>query len=577
VLSERLCSLVGHQHPLAAVALAENAIITADQSCNLRCWDMESMLCCDEFCISPDALPSGGATLGALIAPPPAPTKNSRLVVLAGGRLHSFCAAEQCTVEPQTAVAFSSRFMRVVGASECSLHIWEASTGARVSTFRNLASTPVSAICLDHTHRNCVVGEHSGALALFNLSTGGKVRDLPRHSRGIVAVELVANWSAGAATKVGRCDSDALLVSIAAGDDRLQVCSLREGLLTGFCRVSEGECCSLATSPTRGLIAAATASGFLQIWRLHPDSGLRDHSVCGGLCVEVTALQFVCNEGSRLVSADADAQLVLWQVLHGKSVPLKCWATAKSGLPAAPTSLAYDTRAKTLVCGDEDGRISTWDLSDLACPSSSARAPLSPGVSRRSGATQAPGTSRGAGIRINSSGDAARNAIDAVTTGVAPKSSWRGHEDGVNGVSLIPHGALDASRLWSNTDAAHGPETMPPEQEFLLLSASADGSAKAWAASGRCLGVLSRNESNVCWSVPLDLSTWRATVTGGHEELLRALATYEPPSCIATANDDPHLLERFKTDAPSEKDATVLQNSLRLSRRACTAPVQLCR
>jgi hypothetical protein len=76
----------------------------------------------------------------------------------------------------QVAVHFSPRFMRVVTASGRTVRVWEARSGALVSTFRGVAATAISAVLLDKTERNVIVGEHSGAVSLISLATGGKVR-----------------------------------------------------------------------------------------------------------------------------------------------------------------------------------------------------------------------------------------------------------------------------------------------------------------------------------------------------------------------------------------------------------------
>jgi hypothetical protein len=131
VLSEQLCSLKAGIHPLVDVAVCENVIVAADATCGLRAWDLNTLLCTQDFAVPPEALagismvgsshvgsehghgwkvkrPSGAggkSSLSALIACPPAPpATRRRLVALAGGRVHSFITSEREPLEPQARI-----------------------------------------------------------------------------------------------------------------------------------------------------------------------------------------------------------------------------------------------------------------------------------------------------------------------------------------------------------------------------------------------------------------------------------------------------------------------------------------
>jgi hypothetical protein len=123
-----------------------------------------------------------------------------------------------------------------------------------------------------------------------------------------------------------------------------------------------------------------------------------------------------------------------------------------------------------------------------------------------------------------------------------PRRVWRAHEEAVSSLSIIG----------------------PPHVKggSVCLSTSADGSTKAWTATGESLGQLehehkiledsdaSAAEEGTGWKVPVDLSGWEASERKRKSEMRRKAAIYIPPESIASAPTDLelHLLDEFTTD-----------------------------
>jgi WD40 repeat protein len=522
VLSERLCSLIGHMYPIVSVALTPDAIITADARLHVRVWEMVSLRCVQTFRMSPDGVPVGDMTLTAAVTLRGGPP---RLLALADGQFHLFGAddAARSRRDPPSALLFSRRWLRVIGAVGDTLRVWDARTGALVRTLRGLTETPISAVCLDHTEFNCLVGEHNGRVTQFNVASGLLVRPLPLHMAEIIGLALI--WSAATgkmrAALAGRPSArqtkeeivhGALIVS-ASADRMLHVSSVRRGSLLATFQISSGDLSSLATSANTGMVAAGSSTGTLSLWKLIEATAIRHESRCEGHAAEVTGLAFLADQ-PLLVSADAQTEVVLWRVAPLKCTPLRRWwhrFADRHISPSVVTALTYEADRHMLMTGDETGSINVWRLSQLKpAPELDAA---------------------GAQSRVESRAAASLEAIDV--SDIEPVALWVGHEGGVSAMVDISGRAME-----SGSQSCLG-----------LITASRDTNITAWLIDGG--SPESGRDSNLCgslnagWTLPLDRAPMLDEEERHWADFVAELRKYRPPADLATKGETRHLLHRI--------------------------------
>ena len=144
-------------------------------------------------------------------------------------------------------LCYSATFCRLVSASGRSLHIWEGVEGTLWRTLRDVCAAPISALCLDETERNFIVGDHAGAISMGNLATGAPLRKVfSKHAGEVLALRMLhlgptsegSSPAAAAAPRHGEggrrrppsASQRALLVSVGC-DPKLHLSQLQDGAL----------------------------------------------------------------------------------------------------------------------------------------------------------------------------------------------------------------------------------------------------------------------------------------------------------------------------------------------------------
>jgi hypothetical protein len=147
----------------------------------------------------------------------------------------------------QVGLCYSATFCRVVSASGRSLHIWDAEGGTLWRTLLNVCADPISALCLDETERNFIVGDHGGAISMGNLATGAALRKVfSQHAGEVLALRMLqigptsgrSSTATAAALQHGEggkrrqpsSSQGALLVSVGC-DPKLHLSQLQDGSL----------------------------------------------------------------------------------------------------------------------------------------------------------------------------------------------------------------------------------------------------------------------------------------------------------------------------------------------------------
>ena len=144
-------------------------------------------------------------------------------------------------------LCYSATFCWLGSASGRSLHIWEGVEGALWRTLRDVCAAPISALCLDETERNFIVGDHAGAIPMGNLATGAPLRKVfSKHAGEVLVLRMLhlgptsegSSPAAAAAPRHGEAgrrrppsaSQRALLVSVGC-DPKLHLSQLQDGAL----------------------------------------------------------------------------------------------------------------------------------------------------------------------------------------------------------------------------------------------------------------------------------------------------------------------------------------------------------
>lgn len=490
-------------------------------------------MCVQTFRISPEGMPVGDMTLTAAVTLRGGPP---RMLALADGEFHLFGADDDARSkrDPPSALLYSRKRLRVISAVGDTLRVWDARTGALVRTLRGQTETAISAVCLDHTEFNCLVGEQSGRVTQFNLSSGLLVRPLPSHKSEIIGLALI--WSAATCKMrtavAGRPTvkqtreevvHGALVVS-ASADRVLHVSSVRQGSLLATFQIGKGDLSSLATSTNTGMVAAGSSTGALSLWKLIEAGAIRHDSRCEGHTAEVTGLAFLADR-LLLVSADAQTEMVLWRVAPLKCTPLCRWRHRSPNGPinspishSVVTALTYEADRHMLLTGDESGSINVWRLSQLE-----------PAQELDVAGAQRQGESRAA---------RAATSLEAIDVSeIVPVALWVGHGDGVSAMVDISGRAME-----SGSQRCLG-----------LLSAGRDANIMAWLIDGG--SPESGRETKLCgrlsagWALPLDRTPMLDEEERRRAHSVAELQKFQPPAGMATKGETRHLLHQIIDNA----------------------------
>jgi hypothetical protein len=71
---------------------------------------------------------------------------------------------------------FDMEHMTIITASERNVMIWDALIGSKTTTATNICGHEISACCLDDKKRKIVIGDVSGAISVYNASSGGMMK-----------------------------------------------------------------------------------------------------------------------------------------------------------------------------------------------------------------------------------------------------------------------------------------------------------------------------------------------------------------------------------------------------------------
>ena len=171
ICDAKIFMLKGHNHSLVGVKCLKgtNQLVSADISGMFRIWDVRNFTTVQTF-----NCPLNEINSFAVTSPPKR--------IIAGGRKLIFYDYDEPTdnhlADDQAclSVLYNPVFYTFITAHPKCIKIWDATTGALQSVFRDLTHKEITAICLDSRKRKLFVGDSKGRMFSINIKNGAKMK-----------------------------------------------------------------------------------------------------------------------------------------------------------------------------------------------------------------------------------------------------------------------------------------------------------------------------------------------------------------------------------------------------------------
>jgi WD40 repeat protein len=246
----------------------------------------------------------------------------------------------QATGVAATAVAFSTDGKHLVGVGRDSVaRIWNVASRTRVMSMHG-HEHPIRTVAMSADGAYVASAGEETRVMVWNALTGKLAKILGGHAG---FVNTLAFSPDGQVLATGDATGKVVIWNLANGAPRHQLAEHTD------------EVNSLAFSPDGRTLATAGEDGRVVLWST--DSGQKQQSLEGHRG-PVRALAF-SRDGEWLASGGEEAKVLVWEMSTGRLSK-----TLATGTGAALNTLVFDAmkQRQVLLAGDEDGRVSKWDV-----------------------------------------------------------------------------------------------------------------------------------------------------------------------------------------------------------------------
>lgn len=189
-VDKRIYVLKGHNHSLVGVKWLKDThqIVSADISGMFKVWDVRTFRVIQTFNCPMNEINAFSLTWGDQ-------GKNKRII--AGGRRLQFFDYDEPTdhhlADDQACISvlYNPVFYTFITAHPKCIKVWDATTGALLSVFRDLTSRDITCICLDDRKRKLFVGDSKGKVFSINIKNGALMKTFKRHKGDVSSLYYI--------------------------------------------------------------------------------------------------------------------------------------------------------------------------------------------------------------------------------------------------------------------------------------------------------------------------------------------------------------------------------------------------
>jgi WD40 repeat protein len=246
---------------------------------------------------------------------------------------------------PTIGIVYNEAALTFTTAAGTSVKLWDAESGRLLRIYRDVSGEEITALCFDRRKRKFIVGDHAGAVTVFNLANGARMRDLPAHDSEVVALHsteeqliISCSWD-GIIKVVDESDPDELRVvhtlnhrastgfllktvpgaEQAQGAAELKLARRKVAQLSALVDRKEGldgmskilrDVCAMAVSLEHGLVATGALDMTVCVFR--GDTGHAE-ALCVGHESEVSCIVFL-DPLPLLATCDVSGNVFIWRV-----------------------------------------------------------------------------------------------------------------------------------------------------------------------------------------------------------------------------------------------------------------------
>ncbi len=197
----------------------------------------------------------------------------------------------------------------------------------------------VNAVAFSPDGKTVATGSWDETIRLWDVATGGEIRQLLGHLRSVHAVAFSPDGTA-----------------LASGALRTKLWDLTAGKEIATLNGYGGTVTSVTFSPDGMTVASGSLDHRVGLWRLSPENGWEIHATLDAHTHGVRSVAF-SPVGSVLASAGQDKTIRLWDLATGDIVRVMGQEDH-----IFYCSVAFSPDGRTLASGNADGSITLWDV-----------------------------------------------------------------------------------------------------------------------------------------------------------------------------------------------------------------------
>lgn len=257
---------------------------------------------------------------------------------------------------PVVVALFNAEMLTILTASGRSVRVWDALTGKLKSTFKDVATSDITAMCIDDRKRKFLLGTHDGTIRVYNCANGVEMKSMTPHDAEVSSLLYM-----GADKLVISTSWDKRIIVHSELEDKCKVVREMDNL-----DFHTDDIVTCDYSKSLGYIATGSLDRYVCVWlldlgKLH---GRVQHNA------SITAVKFF-GDAPIVIASDAEGVICFWR-LHKAPISYECLHSyqcvevnesevpaveSKSHSAAMIHAFDYSHKIRRVVIGDENGTL----------------------------------------------------------------------------------------------------------------------------------------------------------------------------------------------------------------------------